>query len=136
MTTSKLSGDDEQHANSIDRQPTEEIIETLRGARGKRVRVYGDDGRVVEARVEVIEVDDHLARRRRDAPRGEFEAVLDGEDLDDEIEDFGVGGNTSVTEELHGGWRRPGIGWETFEDGEFTGRGGFDVECVEVVSDE
>ena len=136
MTTPKSSGDDEQRANNIDRQSTEEIIETLRGARGKRVRVYGDDGRVVEARVEVIEVDEPLARRRREAPRGEFMAVLDSDDLDDEIENYGVSGNVSVNEDLHGGWRRPGIGWETFEDGEFTGWDGFDVERVEVVSDE
>lgn len=62
--------------------------------------------------------------------------MLNGEDLDDEIEDFGVGGNISVTEELHGGWRRPGISWETFEDGEFTGWDGFGVERVKVVSNE
>lgn len=65
MTTPKFSGDDEQRADNFDQQSTEEIIETLRGARGKRVRVYGDDGRAVEARVEVIELDEPLAQSDR-----------------------------------------------------------------------
>ena len=109
MTTAQSSGDDEQRANSTDRQSTEEIIETLHNARGERVRVYDDDGRVVEARVEVMEVDEPLARRRREASRGEFLATLHPEDLVDEIEDYGVGGSVSVNEDLHGGWRRVGL---------------------------
>lgn len=128
-----MKASDSNDANSIERQSTEEIIETLRGTPGDRVRVYDDDGRVIKARVEVIEADEPLAEKRRDAPRGEFDAGLHPEDLVDEIENYGVGGSIRVTERIHGGWRRPHIGWETFEDGELTGWDGFNVERVEVL---
>lgn len=130
-----IADNDANTENSTERQSTEEIIETLREAAGERVRVSGDGGRVVEARVEVIESDEPIAEKRRDAPRGEFEAGLHPEDLDDEIEDYGVGGGVRVTERTRGGWRRPRLGWETFEDGELSGLDGFAVECVGVVGD-
>jgi len=92
----------------------EEIFETVRKSRedGLWIRIEIEDGRVVESRVDVIDIDEPLAEETHwEPPHGEFRAVLLPK---------GVmcvqGGRIDAKEDYNGNWRPVEVYWTTGVD--------------------
>jgi hypothetical protein len=95
-------------------ESTEEIFETVRKSReeGLWIRIEIEDGRVVETRVDDIDIDEPLAEEtHREPPHGEFRAVL----LPKGVMDV-KGGTIHAKEDYDGNWRPAEVYWTTGVD--------------------
>jgi len=92
-------------------ESTEEIFETVRKSReeGLWIRIEIEDGRVVETRVDDIDIDEPLAEEtHHEPPHGEFRAVL----LPKGVMDI-KGGTIHAKEDYDGNWRPVEVYWTT-----------------------
>jgi len=95
-------------------ESTEEIFETVRKSReeGLWIRIEIEDGRVVETRVDIIDIDEPLAEEtHREPPHSEFRAVLLPRGVMD-VQD----GTIYAKEDYNGNWRPVEVYWTTGVD--------------------